>query len=103
MFYNVVNNAVKNTLKGGTVTVRSSIDTSRRLIVAVTDTGLGMTEDQIKILFSRFKTTVKRSKDGHGIGLAIAKTIADFHGIGLQATSEKAVGSTFSFTFFKSS
>jgi signal transduction histidine kinase len=103
MFYNVVNNAVKNTLKGGTVTVTSSIDTSRRLIVAVTDTGLGMTEDQIKILFSRFKTTIKKREDGHGIGLAIAKTIADFHGIGLRATSEIAKGSTFFFTFFKSS
>jgi signal transduction histidine kinase len=103
MFYNVVNNAVKNTSGGGIVTVRSSTDKSRKLMIAVTDTGKGMNEDQIKILFSRFKTTIEGREDGHGIGLAIAKTIADFHGIGLQATSERAKGSTFFFTFSKSS
>jgi signal transduction histidine kinase len=103
MFYNVVNNAVKNTSGGGTVSVRSSIDKSRRMIIAVTDTGKGMNEDQIKILFSRFKTTIERREEGHGIGLAIAKTIADFHGIGLQATSKEEKGSTFFFTFSKSS
>jgi signal transduction histidine kinase len=103
MFYNVVNNAVKNTHGGGTVTVRSSFDNNSKFIVDVTDTGKGMTEDQIKILFSRFKTTIERREDGHGIGLAIAKTIADFHGIGLKATSERAKGSTFFFTFSKSS
>jgi len=103
MFYNVVNNAVKNTSCEGTVTVRSSFDNEGRFIVDVSDTGKGMTEDQIKILFSRFKTSAESRVDGHGIGLAIAKTIADFHGIGLQVVSEKGKGSTFFFTFFKSS
>jgi signal transduction histidine kinase len=103
MFYNVVNNAVKNTPGGGTVIVRSSLESNSRFNIEVADTGRGMTEEQIKILFSRFKTNTKRKDDGHGIGLAIAKTIADFHGIGLKVISEKEKGSAFFFTFFKSS
>jgi signal transduction histidine kinase len=98
MIYNVVNNAVKNTASGGNVRIRGFYSNSY-YNVTVLDTGRGMSREQIDKLFSRFKTTVSAREDGTGIGLAIAKTIADFHKIVVSVTSEIDKGTTFSFIF----
>jgi signal transduction histidine kinase len=98
MFYNVLNNAVKNTPAEGVVQIKS-IKSHRNLTVLISDTGKGMTEAQKSKLFSRFKMKDKSSNDGTGIGLAIAKTIADFHKIEVKVTSEPEKGTSFSFTF----
>jgi signal transduction histidine kinase len=98
MFYNVLNNAVKNTDRGGKVIVNANIKQGRYL-VTITDTGKGMNEAQLSILFSRFKTRNGNDSDGTGIGLAIAKSIADFHNIEVSVTSEVEKGTTFSFIF----
>jgi signal transduction histidine kinase len=65
--------------------------------VNISDTGTGMSEDQIKTLFSRFKTRLDLSSNNTGIGLAISKSIADFHDIEITVSSEKGKGSRFSF------
>lgn len=98
MFYNVLNNSVKNTPAGGTVLVKTSLK-HKLFTVAISDTGKGMTETQMSTLFSRFKTRTGSESDGTGIGLAITKSIADFHGIGVSATSEADKGTTFYFIF----
>lgn len=98
MFFNVVNNAVRNTPKGGQVIIYSLLDQGRYNVL-VYDTGRGMTESQKSTLFSRFKTRDRNSGEGTGIGLAIAKTIADFHKIEISASSELGKGTTFSFIF----
>ncbi|MDP4224617.1 MAG: HAMP domain-containing sensor histidine kinase [Bacteroidota bacterium] len=98
MIYNVVNNAVKNTSSGGNVRIRGFYSNAYYNI-AISDTGKGMSKEQIDKLFSRFKTTVSAREDGTGIGLAIAKTIADFHKIVVSVTSEIDKGTTFSFIF----
>jgi signal transduction histidine kinase len=98
MLYNVINNAVKNTLEDGRVTVKS-MSVQNRFTVTITDTGHGMSKEQIDTLFSRFKTKVSYQKDGAGIGLAISKSIADFHKITISVTSEPEKGTTFSFIF----
>jgi signal transduction histidine kinase len=100
MFYNVINNAVKNTLPGGEVMIRTS-GLPDRFNVSVSDTGKGISESQMKNLFLRFKMRNENSGDGTGIGLAIAKTIADFHKIDVIVTSEINKGSNFSFNFPK--
>lgn len=98
MFYNVINNSLKNTTSGGSVVIRTSkINGSFR--VEVEDNGCGMNDEQLKILFSRFKTQISDSYNGHGIGLAISKTIADFHRISITVKSEPGRGSIFSFGF----
>jgi signal transduction histidine kinase len=99
MFFNVVNNAVKNTPCGGSVIARSAIQTDDRFVVTIRDTGKGMTEDQITNLFSRFKTRKVTDGAGSGIGLAIAKTIADLHKIEIAVSTETEKGATFSFIF----
>jgi signal transduction histidine kinase len=98
MFYNVLNNAVKNTDSGGKIIVRSNV-VNDRFQVIITDTGKGINENQMKTLFSRFKTRNVYDDDGTGIGLAIAKSIADFHKIEVSVSSEVEKGTTFSFLF----
>lgn len=98
MFYNIVNNALKNTPAGGNVIVSCS-SARNRYIINVSDTGKGLTDEQKSKLFSRFRARDKKSGEGTGIGLAIAKTIADFHQIDIKIVSEIEKGTTFSFTF----
>lgn len=98
MYYNVVNNALKNTPEGGIVMISSNLVQGKYMVI-ISDTGRGMTEYQKSTIFSRFKTRDKNSGEGTGIGLAIAKTIADFHGIKVSVTSVLEKGTTFSFIF----
>ena len=96
MFYNVVNNAVKNTPPQSEVTVKTNLF-ENNFIATVTDTGKGMTEAQMSSLFSRFKTKPENNVESTGIGLAIAKSIADFHGIEILVNSDIMKGTSFSF------
>ena len=98
MFYNVASNAVKNTPGGGDVTVKTFYR-GNNFIVSITDTGKGMTEARMTSLFSRFKARSEKNSDGTGIGLAISKSIADFHGIEITVESIIQKGTSFSFIF----
>jgi signal transduction histidine kinase len=102
MFYNVVNNAVRNTRSGGKVTVSSSFNRNR-LNITVSDTGIGIGEEQLKNIFSRFNSKSNMDEDHVGIGLAITKSIADFHKIVITVDSKVNQGSIFSFLFPESS
>jgi signal transduction histidine kinase len=98
MFYNVVNNAVKHTPRKGKIEIggkwRDAI-----FEVSVIDTGKGMTQKQLDNLFSRFRTKLDPEGDSTGIGLAITKSIADFHDIAIRVLSEPGKGTEFFFFF----
>jgi signal transduction histidine kinase len=98
MIYNVANNAIKNTSNNGHINIKSCIRQSH-FEVSVTDTGNGMTREQIAKLFSRFRKKLDPKDDNTGIGLAITKSIADFHGIDISVTSNPGKGTNFSFYF----
>jgi len=98
MLYNVVNNAVKNTPGGGEIIIRSFVQ-KERFGVTVSDNGRGMANQQLENLFARFKSRSDNNEDGTGIGLAITKTIADFHDIEVSVKSEPGKGTTFFFIF----
>lgn len=98
MFYNVINNAVKNTPKGGEVVIESFF-AGNNFTVTISDTGRGMGEEQMSTLFSRFRTRLDVNSNNTGIGLAISKSIADFHGIVINVTSEIQKGTKLSFVF----
>jgi signal transduction histidine kinase len=98
MFYNVVNNAVKHTPPGGRIDI-SSMENEGRFEVSVCDTGNGMTPEQLDRLFSRFSTRLEPKGDNTGIGLAITKSIADFHEISVRVLSEPEKGTKFFFFF----
>ena len=98
MLYNVVNNAVKNTPAGGRIDIAGR-ENEERFEVSVCDTGRGMTQEQLGKLFSRFSTRLEPSGNSTGIGLAITKSIADFHDISVRVMSEPEKGTQFFFFF----
>ncbi|MDZ7633432.1 MAG: HAMP domain-containing sensor histidine kinase [Bacteroidales bacterium] len=98
MFYNVVNNAVKHTPEGGKIEI-SGHENDGRFEISVSDTGRGMTPEQLDKLFSRFNTRLGTDGDSTGIGLAITKSIADFHDVAVRVISEPAKGTQFFFFF----
>lgn len=98
MLYNVVNNAVRHTPEGGRVNIHCG-ENSGRFEVSVSDTGKGMSPEHLDRLFTRFSTRPDKSGNGTGIGLAITKSIADFHDIAIRVLSEPGKGTQFFFFF----
>ena len=101
---NYANNAVKFTEKGEVtiiVKIQEYRETDILLYFAVKDTGIGLTEEQIKNLFNSFQqadTSTTRKFGGTGLGLAICKRIAELMGGTVGVESEYGQGSTFWFT-----
>ncbi|WP_286233633.1 hybrid sensor histidine kinase/response regulator [Thalassotalea sediminis] len=102
---NLVSNAVKFT-DSGHITVCCEpiepISASQTVLkFSVTDTGIGLTEDQIKYIFNVFEqadNSTTRQYGGTGLGLALSKSIVDEMGGTLNVTSTPAIGSCFYFT-----
>jgi two-component system sensor histidine kinase/response regulator len=96
---NLLGNAVKFTQEGS-VAVRLSAD-RERLIVAVSDTGIGIAPEQIEAVFDAFvqaDSSTTRRFGGSGLGLSISRQLARALGGDLFVTSRLGVGSTFSLT-----
>jgi two-component system, cell cycle sensor histidine kinase DivJ len=78
---NLVSNAVKFTERGGTVTVSAGVDGSR-LVLRVTDTGVGIAADDLKRIgdpFFQAGKTYQRRHEGTGLGLSIVKSLVALH------------------------
>jgi signal transduction histidine kinase/ActR/RegA family two-component response regulator len=95
---NLVGNAIKFT-DVGHVTVEVSIDTKTNLLrFGVTDSGIGMTGEQVDRLFSPFSqadTSTTRKHGGTGLGLSISQRLAELLQGNIGVTSEMGHGSTF--------
>lgn len=93
---NLVSNAIKfRKPEGGTVTV-----TLKKNALSVTDTGIGMTQEELSHIFDRFyRAENSRTSSGFGLGLALVKRITDVHGWSLDVQSVKDVGTTFTIRF----
>jgi PAS domain S-box-containing protein len=97
---NLVNNAVKYSPEGGTVSLSSSAEGGYALI-SVSDTGLGIPPDEIGHVFERFRRVrsgAAQSIPGTGLGLAIVKQIVEMHGGKIWVESAVGHGSSFHFT-----
>jgi signal transduction histidine kinase/CheY-like chemotaxis protein len=101
---NLLSNAVKFTPEGGEIRLDVNVseieEDNRRLIVSVTDNGIGIAPENIDKLFKSFEqadNSITRSYGGTGLGLAICKRMVDLMGGNVMVKSELGVGSKFEF------
>ncbi len=95
MLRNLLDNAVKYTPEGGVVTVGVGREDGL-LRLRVSDTGTGIPAEDLPRVFERFyRADPARSEGGSGLGLSIARQIAEAHGGEIEATSRPGKGSTF--------
>jgi two-component system phosphate regulon sensor histidine kinase PhoR len=95
---NLIHNAIKFTPPKGSITV-SARAKGDQVQVSVTDTGIGIPNDELTRIFERFyKVDKARSGGGSGLGLAIAKHIVQAHEGSIWAESTESRGSVFTFS-----
>ena len=94
---NLISNAIKFTPDGGRVDVRV-LRTADGAVLEVTDTGIGLAPDESERVFERFFRSERASNrqiPGTGLGLFIARAIAEAHGGTISASSSQGEGTTF--------
>jgi len=98
MIVNLLENAIKYTPAGGMVTVSSFIEDGR-IKIAFSDTGIGISEEDIPHIFKRlYRCDRSRSQQGFGLGLSLALAVAHAHGGDIAVVSRLGKGSTFTVT-----
>ena len=100
LVYQLLSNAFKFTPAGGTVRVELKF-ASRRVLLSVADTGCGIQEDQIPVLFDRYlhDDLLTARPHGLGLGLPICQHIAEGHGGTMMAESRPGKGARFTLSF----
>ncbi len=96
---NLIENAIEYTPSGGDVVVALE-QVDARLRVSISDTGIGIAEEEIPLVFERFYRSGRRDarpNEGAGLGLAIARKIVELHGCSLEVASQIHRGTTFTF------
>jgi heavy metal sensor kinase len=94
-FTNLLDNAIKYTPLGGTVTI-SVKDGGKGVIISLRDTGIGIAAGDIPRIFDRFyRADMSRSEPGAGLGLSLVLAIVQAHGGNIQVNSSPGSGSTF--------
>jgi PAS domain S-box-containing protein len=99
VIYNLISNAIKFTSKGRSVAV-SAVKAGDSVRVSVSDTGIGISEENQKLLFQPFRqvdSSINRQYEGTGLGLALVRKFVDLHGGRVWVESETGKGSTFTF------
>ncbi len=100
---NLLGNAVKFTAEGGTITLKVG-KANDHILVEVTDTGIGISPEELPKIFTDFYRGVRVDSTGAGLGLGISKRIVEAHGGKIWAVSpcpKSGTGSKFTFTLPK--
>lgn len=104
IFQNLINNAIKYTLKGYVeLTIKPFKE--NKINIEIRDSGIGMSEEYLQNIFAPFSQEDaghKRQFEGNGLGLALVKKYAELNLADLKVESKKNYGSTFTVTFDKS-
>lgn len=97
---NLFNNAIKFTPEGGTISVSAKLtEEGKKVQVEVSDTGVGMAQEETFGLFEKFKQLANSEMvKGTGLGLSISKGIVELHGGKIWVVSQVGKGSSFIFT-----
>lgn len=103
VWMNLLTNAITYTQEGGSIHIQG-IDKHEVIEVIISDTGVGISQEDLNQIFDRFYKVDKartRTKTSTGLGLAIVKKIVELHEGSIVVDSELDKGSTFSVTFPK--
>ena len=99
VLFNLVSNAIKFTARGGVTLSMNRKD--GKLVVRVEDTGIGIKEENIPIIFEQFRQvdgSLTRTAGGTGLGLPISKSLVELHGGDIWVESEVGKGTSFYFS-----
>jgi len=102
IFLNLMSNAIKFTPAGGEVTVCAMLDDENAHVISVSDTGVGMDEDELIRAFAQFSQVdsgLDRMHEGSGLGLPLTQGLVELHGGSLESESEKGKGTTITVKF----
>ena len=102
MMINILSNAVKFTPAGGRVTVSAEHDSSGALRLSVTDTGVGLDEEEIQRAMSPFGVLdgrANKSTSGIGLGLSLVQALMKLHNGRLEIFSQRGIGTTVTMAF----
>ena len=95
IFNNILSNAIKFTALNGSISVSLKRD-DERCIIKISDTGCGISKEEITHIFDKFyQGSSSHKKEGNGLGLALVKRIATILSIDITVTSEEKKGTTF--------
>ncbi|MCB2294243.1 PAS domain-containing protein [Clostridium algoriphilum] len=98
---NLLANSIKFTKPGGNITV-NMYDKGENIIISIKDTGIGIPNDKLDIIFDRFRQvdrSLTRNQEGSGIGLSIVKSLVELHGGKISVLSEYGKGTEFIIVF----
>ena len=101
ILHNILSNAIKYTVEEGTITI-SMHKANRKIQIAVSDTGMGIPQEDIQRIFERFYRVDKarsRKLGGTGLGLSIAKELMALHNGDISIQSKVGEGTTVTLTF----
>jgi signal transduction histidine kinase len=96
---NLLSNAIKFTPAGGQVTVGARVDAERRLVIWVTDTGIGISAKDLERAltpFGQVGNPLTRDHQGTGLGLPLSRALVELHGGSLELESRPGIGTTVS-------
>jgi two-component system cell cycle sensor histidine kinase PleC len=102
IFSNILSNAIKFTPVDGTVAVKALRTMDQGVIVAIRDSGVGMSPDEIEVAMTPFGQVDggrSRWREGAGLGLPIAKALVELHGGALYIASQQNEGTEVVITF----
>lgn len=94
---NLLSNAVKFSKVGGVILVKV-YSKNKHILISIKDTGIGIPEDKLQIIFDRFRQVNKsltRNHEGSGIGLSLVKSLVELHNGEVSVKSQYRKGSEF--------
>ncbi len=95
---NLLSNAIKCTREGGHIEVNVHRQT-HNVLITVSDTGIGIPEDKLELIFERFEqvdNSLTGDHEGTGMGLSLVRSLVEMHGGNIRVESNLGVGSKFS-------
>ncbi|MEO6961477.1 MAG: HAMP domain-containing sensor histidine kinase [Puia sp.] len=97
--FNLWHNAIRHNRDHGSIELQGGMLPDGGYLLTLEDSGIGIGAGALPYIFNRFRKAGENKGEGYGLGLSIVKSIADYHGIGIDVKSDLGIGSTFSLYF----